>query len=282
MTVGLKEMFNRNCTMRVVMYILLLSVVVSGCATISQLSGEAEKEREEKQRLERVNENFALENEQLRKEINNLKLELRKSGERESALSEEMRRLRDEKSDVETRLLSCRNHQKKLERQVADSDRQLAEIIGKEKIKWAGQEKIKSEISSRLRNFGGISIEGRGGEISVILENVVSLKSGRIKIRESAYPLLRELASVLKKCQDCKIVIEGHTDDIPTKRTYPSNWELSSARALAVLHYLEDEGIASERMSAVGYGEYVPRGSNATPEGRRKNRRVEVVIMEGS
>ncbi len=259
--------------MRVMIYVLLLSVAVSGCATISQLSGEAEKEREEKQWLERVNENLTLENERLGKEIDNMKLELVEFGERESALSEEVQRIRNEKSDVEAKLLSCRNHQKKLERQ-------FAEIIGKEKKKWDGQEKIKSEISSRLRNFGGVSIEGRGGAISVILENVVTLKSGRIKIRESAHSLLNQLASVLKKYQDCKIVIEGHCDDIPTKRTYSSNWELSSARALVVLHYLEDEGIAPERMSASGYGEYVPRGSNTTPEGRRKNRRVEVVIME--
>ena len=260
--------------MRVMIYVLLLSMTVSGCAAISQLSGEADKEKEEKQRLERVNENFALENERLRKEINNMKLELGKSVERESSLSEEMRQLLRGKSDVEAKLLSCCNHQKKLESQ-------LAEIIGKEKKKRAGQEKIKSEISSRLKNFGGINIEGRRGAISVILENVVTLKSGNVKIRESAHSLLNQLASVLKKCRDCKIVIEGHCDDIPTKRTYSSNWELSSARALAVLHYLEDEGIAPERMSAVGYGEYVPRGSNAAVEGRRKNRRVEVVIMEG-
>lgn len=267
--------------MRVMIYVLLLSAAVSGCATISQLSGEAEKEREEKQWLERVNENLTLENERLGKEINNMKLELVESGEKESALSDEAQSIRDEKSDVEAKLLSCRNHQKKLERRIADSDRHLAEIIGKEKKKRDGQEKIKSEISSRLRNFGGVSIEGRSGAISVILENVVTLKSGRIKIRESAHSLLNQLASVLKKYQDCKIVIEGHCDDIPTKRTYSSNWELSSARALAVLHYLEDEEIAPERMSASGCGEYVPRGSNTTPEGRRKNRRVEVVIMEG-
>ena len=80
---------------------------------------------------------------------------------------------------------------------------------------------------------------------------------------------------------DLNIGIEGHTDNEPIEYSgWKSNWELSTARALSVLHYLADqEGIAPQRLSAVGYGEYKPVASNDTKEGRRLNRRVEIVIL---
>jgi chemotaxis protein MotB len=80
---------------------------------------------------------------------------------------------------------------------------------------------------------------------------------------------------------DYYVGIEGHTDNIPIARSgWKSNWELSSARALAVLHYLEkEEKISPERLSAIGYGEFQPVASNDTKDGRQANRRVEIVIM---
>ncbi|MBI4226988.1 MAG: flagellar motor protein MotB, partial [Candidatus Omnitrophica bacterium] len=75
--------------------------------------------------------------------------------------------------------------------------------------------------------------------------------------------------------------IEGHTDNEPIKASgWKSNWELSTARATSVLHYLVDnKGVSPERVSAIGYGEYRPVISNATAEGRQQNRRVEVVVL---
>ena len=259
---------------------VMVSVMLSGCATLSELTGEADREREERQRLEDVCRDFESQNAQLKSEIHHLKLGLAKSGEKESALSAEIHRLRGQKAELETKLLSCRQHQKKLEGQLIENDVRLAELIEVRKEKWAEREKVKSEFSSGLRRFGGCSVEYRGEAVAVVLQNVLALTSGKVKIRESSLPLLRELAALLKKHPECEFVIEGHTDDIPTKRTYPSNWELSTARALAILHYLEREGIAPEKMSAVGCGEYMPRASNTTPEGRRANRRVEILILK--
>ena len=260
--------------------VLMVSVMLSGCATLSGLTGEVESEREERQRLEDVCRDFESQNAQLKSEIHHLKLGLAKSGEKESALSAEIHRLRGQKAELETKLLSCRQHQKKLEGQLTENDVRLAELIEVRKGKWAEQEKVKSEFSSGLRRFGGCSVESRGEAVAVVLQNVLTLTSGKVKTRESSLPLLRELAALLKKHPECEFVIEGHTDDIPTKRTYPSNWDLSTARALAILHHLEREGLTPEKMSAVGCGEYQPRASNATPEGRRANRRVEILIVD--
>ena len=77
-----------------------------------------------------------------------------------------------------------------------------------------------------------------------------------------------------------KIGVEGHTDNEPIKHSqWKSNWELSSQRALSVVHYLEQRGVIPERLSAIGYGEYQPITSNDMVEGRQINRRVEIVIL---
>ena len=106
--------------------------------------------------------------------------------------------------------------------------------------------------------------------------------SGKAKIRSEAYPLLDKVSSVLKdNMAQFNVGIEGHTDNLPIKHSsWKSNWELSTARALSVVHYLAtDQGISGERLSAIGYGEYRPVASNETREGRKQNRRVEIVIL---
>lgn len=106
--------------------------------------------------------------------------------------------------------------------------------------------------------------------------------SGKAKIRHEAYSLLDKVSSVLKEnMPDFNIGIEGYTDNQPIMHSgWKSNWELSTARALSVLHYMvSSEYISPERVSAIGYGEYRPVASNDTKEDRQLNRRVEIVIQ---
>ncbi len=106
--------------------------------------------------------------------------------------------------------------------------------------------------------------------------------SGKAKVRQEAYTLLDKVAQVLaENVPQLNVGIEGHTDGQPIKHSgWKSNWELSSARALSVLHYLVNEkNISPNRLSAIGYGEYRPVASNDTKEGQQLNRRVEIVIL---
>ena len=106
--------------------------------------------------------------------------------------------------------------------------------------------------------------------------------SGKAKIRVEAYPLLNKVSAILKdNMAQFNVGIEGHTDNVPIKHSgWKTNWELSTSRALSVLHYLvKDQGIAPERLSAIGYGEYRPVASNDTKDDRKQNRRVEIVIL---
>jgi chemotaxis protein MotB len=106
--------------------------------------------------------------------------------------------------------------------------------------------------------------------------------SGKAKIRQEGYSILDKVGRVLKEnVPELNVGIEGHTDNQPIMHSgWKSNWELSTARALSVLHYMtQEEGISPERLSAIGYGEYHPVASNDTREGRQLNRRVEIVIL---
>lgn len=119
--------------------------------------------------------------------------------------------------------------------------------------------------------------------IEGLLDQVV-FESGEIAIRPEGRKTLDRISEVLKEVTDKKVQIQGHTDNVPIgpslKSTYPSNWELSQARAREVVRYLvEEAGVNAETVSAVGYGDSQPVASNASEEGRIKNRRVEILVL---
>jgi len=139
------------------------------------------------------------------------------------------------------------------------------------------EQKLSQEISDKQVK---LQMMEKGLVITVVGD--LLFDSGKAKIRPEAYPLLDKVSAVLKdNMRQFNIGIEGHTDNVPIKRSgWKSNWELSTARALSVLHYLaQDQGISPERLSAIGYGEYRPVASNDSKAGRKQNRRVEIVIL---
>jgi chemotaxis protein MotB len=139
------------------------------------------------------------------------------------------------------------------------------------------EQRLQKEIADKQVH---LQMAERGLVISFLAE--VLFDSGKAKIRTEAYSALDKVSRVLSEnVPDMEIGIEGHTDNQPIKYSkWRSNWELSSARAMSVLHYLVDKkGIDPARVSAIGYGEYRPVASNDTAEGRQQNRRVEIVIL---
>jgi len=112
-----------------------------------------------------------------------------------------------------------------------------------------------------------------------LAENIL-FDSGKADLKPEGEEALTEVASVLASIGDRHFQIAGHTDDVPIKsRRFPSNWHLSTARAVTVTEFLAGHGVNSERLSAAGYAETQPVSSNDTPEGRAQNRRIEIVLM---
>ena len=146
-------------------------------------------------------------------------------------------------------------------------------------------EKAKRELEDRLHQEIGdkqvkVEMLERGLVITFVSE--VLFDSGKSDLRLDSLEKLEKVAGVINTTvKDLSIGIEGHTDNVPIKHSsWKSNWELSTARALSVLHYLIDQqNVGADRLSATGYGEYRPVDSNDAKEGRQKNRRVEIVIL---
>lgn len=138
------------------------------------------------------------------------------------------------------------------------------------------EERLSQEIKDKQVS---LKMEEKGLVITFVAE--VLFDSGKSDLRKESYPILDKVVRILEEEVPANnIGIEGHTDNEPIKHSqWKSNWELSSHRALSVLHYLEKSGIDARRLSAIGYGEYQPVASNDVSEGRRINRRVEVVIL---
>jgi chemotaxis protein MotB len=115
--------------------------------------------------------------------------------------------------------------------------------------------------------------------ITIIVEGQVFFGSGSADIMTGALPLLDEISDIIVKHPNYRVNIKGHTDDRPIETVqFPSNWELSAVRATTVLRYLLSHGIDPTRLTATGYGSFLPIAPNDTPEHRAKNRRVEFVL----
>jgi chemotaxis protein MotB len=123
------------------------------------------------------------------------------------------------------------------------------------------------------------TIEQRGLAIRVLTDSLL-FPSGSATLDPRGEPLLSEIAQLLNIDQVHPVAVEGNTDDVPiTGGAFPSNWELSSARASSVVRFLISRKVDSQRLSAVGYAEQHPIASNATTSGRALNRRVEIVLQ---
>ena len=155
---------------------------------------------------------------------------------------------------------------------------QVADLVGeteKDAIELA--EALSKEISS-----GVLEVETSGRKIIIRLKEQGSFPSGSANLAKEFMPILQIIREVLQETNG-SIDVEGHTDNIPISTgRFISNWALSSARAVSVAHGLfENDALAQSRFTVTGYGDIRPLDSNASSEGRARNRRVEVVISQG-
>jgi len=162
------------------------------------------------------------------------------------------------------------------------SDIQKIEELSKELDELGQTKRLLEDMLSQEIQDKQVSLKMMGKGLVITFVADVLFDSGKAKIKKEAYSILDKVARVLEEnVPQLKVGVEGHTDNEPIKYSgWQSNWELSTARALSILHYLIDEkGISPDRLSVMGYSEYYPVASNDTKEGRRLNRRVEVVIL---
>jgi chemotaxis protein MotB len=159
-----------------------------------------------------------------------------------------------------------------LQTQVADLEKEK-EMVG-QKAKSL-EDEMRADLESK-----DVTISKLQGKLTVNILDRVMFDSGEAIMKPDGEVVLRKVAAILAGHPDLKIHVIGHTDNVPIHVRFASNWELSTARALAAVHFLtERAGVDPRRVGVVGYGEYRPLADNATEEGRARNRRIAITIL---
>ena len=140
------------------------------------------------------------------------------------------------------------------------------------------QEAMKAELAGKQ-----VTIQELEGKLTLTMVESILFDSGKAEVKPEGIAALTKVAEVLKTLSDKEVVIAGYTDNVPISgklaKTYPTNWELSTARATSVVKILLEAGVEPGILSVAGYAEYRPVADNATIEGRAQNRRMEIVLI---
>ena len=159
-----------------------------------------------------------------------------------------------------------------LKTQVADLEKEKADAAQMAK---GLEDEMRSALESK-----DVAISNLRGKLTVNILDRVMFDSGEAVLKPDGESVMRKVAALLTGHPELKIQVISHTDNVPIRSRFPSNWELSTARALAAVHFLtETAGVDPRRVGAVGYGEFKPIADNGTAEGRAKNRRIAIAIM---
>jgi chemotaxis protein MotB len=150
----------------------------------------------------------------------------------------------------------------------------------------AAREQLAKSLEAQIAR-GDVSVRQIGDKIKINLGDLVDqleYESGEPMIKPTGLPILKQVSEILKTLPDQEIVVEGHTDSMPIgprlAKRFPSNQELSEARASLVVRYFIEQGLDSQGLTAIGYADRRPVASNVTEDGRRKNRRIEIELSE--
>lgn len=187
--------------------------------------------------------------------------------------------------EIERTRAAVKQREEELKAEVAEKARLEQERAAKEaEIKRLTQthadltKSLEAEIAK-----GDIRIKQVRDRLTINMVDRILFDSGEGQVKPAGLRILKQVSDILKNVTDKQIRIEGHTDNVPIggklKSRFPSNWELSTARATSVVRYLiEEGGVNGANLSAVGYADRRPIASNATEEGRTANRRIEITL----
>jgi chemotaxis protein MotB len=195
----------------------------------------------------------------------------------------ELESLAGKLDDANSRLSVALADDQKEKDQIADLQKQIADLQ-QEKVDAAQMAKgLEQEMRNDLESKD-VTISKLQGKLTVNILDRVLFNSGEAELQPAGETVMRKIAALLAAHPTLKIHVVGHTDNIPirpeARSRFASNWELSTARALAAVHFLtEKAGVDPRRVGAVGYGENRPVADNTTPEGRAKNRRIAIIIL---
>jgi chemotaxis protein MotB len=170
-----------------------------------------------------------------------------------------------------------------LKDKLAESQFRFSELEKEKNVAVQTHQSLEDEMRAALESRD-VTISQLQGKLTVNILDRVLFDSGEADLKPAGAAVLRKVAAILASHPNLKIHVIGHTDNVriraAARNRFPSNWELSTARATAAVRFLtENAGVDPRRLGAVGYGEFRPVADNSTPEGRARNRRIAITIL---
>jgi chemotaxis protein MotB len=268
------------------------TLLLSGCVTrgkydeLKQKYDEAQAQLGERQtQIGQLHQQIAAEQakvQQLSTEIADAKAQLAALTEARAAKEAELAALQAEQQKLNDELANLLKDRSALKESTERLQQALLEL-NKRKVE---AEKRVAEFRSLLAKFKNLIDSGKlqvklvDGRMVLVLPTDVLFDSGSAKLSKEGVESVKAVTAVLKTLRERRFQVEGHTDNVPIKTAqYPSNWELSAARALGVVKAMTESGMPGEALSAAGYGEYHPAARNDSDAGKRENRRIEIVLV---
>jgi len=177
---------------------------------------------------------------------------------------------------------SCQNNLKAKEEELQARMAQLQENEVQTQEQSAAFRQMQTAMKAEL-DAKQVTIKELEGKLTLSMVEAILFDSGKATVKKQGKEALKKVAEVLKGVTDQEVIVAGHTDNVQITsklaETYPTNWELSAARAIAVVKLLEADGVDPKALVASGFGEFRPVADNSTPEGRAQNRRMEIILM---
>jgi len=218
----------------------------------------------------------------MRQSLESAQDEIGRNREKIKKTEQELEAARAQVAETQDELGKLEAKKQALQKDLSESQAQMATLSNIE-AETKRRNEIYAQFVNRLQSMidgGQLTVSIEQGRIVINLPNNVLFNSGSANLNPDGKEALVKIAAVLGQFSDRRFQIEGHTDNKPIKSArFPGNWELSTARALTVVHLLTAMDVAPENISAAGFGEFRPRADNATKEGRKLNRRIEIVML---
>ncbi|MBI5205468.1 MAG: OmpA family protein [Nitrospirae bacterium] len=280
--------------------VILGILIFSGCVSSQEhkaVLGDIENLKKDISAMEeklkaKEGEKAALESElsKLKKENANLKSLLEAN---KDELTKDLLGVKAKLSEKEQKIKELENELKSKNAQITELKTEISGLSKEKSQAIEEKDKAVAELKKTYTNLvdelkdeikkGEIAVTQLRDKLSLSMVDKILFDSGNADVKKDGKKVLDRVAEILRKVTDKQIRIEGHTDNVKIgpriAKKFPTNWELSNARATNVVRYLQEKGVDPKLLSPAGYAEYKPIESNDTEEGKAKNRRIEIVLI---
>ncbi|HSM97866.1 MAG TPA: OmpA family protein [Gallionella sp.] len=211
--------------------------------------------------------------------------EIRTLQQQKAALEQQKNAAEQDNSALKQQLAAHEQQNTAMQEHVGTLEEQKAALLAASQQRQQQYDALVLGLAKEVEK-GQLQVRQYKDMLTVDLAEQIFFDSGRATLKSGGKDVLKKVGEALKGYENKVIRVVGHTDNVPVAKalqaTFPSNWELSVARATNVVRFLQEVGIPPERMVASGRSEYDPVASNDTPEGRQKNRRIEIMLIDKS